>query len=221
MWKFWFILLKILKNYPRVFNKIFSLTFTITLIHTTIFLKFCAEIFLCFFTVSQSFFFNLTKIMRHSFYKTYKIFEKFEVLRTFSISSLMFLLKLASHYKKLQNMSQVFHPQWETIDLQFLSLSSCRTSDLFQTCLWTIAEVCLQTQVRDFVYKCACTKPKIGLAWKNLLEFWFFSSLSLKLISKSSPKISLFWPVRFSLHSSVESKKFLLLTCVAAAIGRT
>ncbi len=47
-------------------------------------------------------------------YKIYKIFEKPDgVARTCSISSLKFLLKLASHYEKLQNMSQVFHPRWE------------------------------------------------------------------------------------------------------------
>ncbi len=100
-------------------------------------------------------FFFLTKITRHYFDKTYKIFEKFDrVSGTFSISSLKFLLKLASYYKKLQNMSQIFHPQWETIGLRFLPMGSCRTSDLFPTCLWTIGELCLLTSVRDFDYKC-------------------------------------------------------------------
>ncbi len=55
-----------------------------------------------FFLVPQLLFFNLTKITRHYFHKTYKIFEKFDVVsRTFSISSLKFLLKLASHYEKV------------------------------------------------------------------------------------------------------------------------
>ncbi len=79
----------IVTNYSHSFNKIFSPLF--------------------FFVSAQfhnHFFLNLTKIMRHYFYKTYKIFEKFDgVLWTFSISSLKFLLKLASHYEKLQNMS--------------------------------------------------------------------------------------------------------------------
>ncbi len=119
-------------------------------------------------------FFNLTKITRHYFYKTYKIFENVDgVSRTFSISSLKFPLKLASHYEKLQNMSQVFHPRWKTIDLRFLSVGSCRTSDLFLTCLCTIAELCLRTQVREFVYKCV-------LSLKKTREYNF--SLRLMLI---------------------------------------
>ncbi len=117
----------IVTNYSHNFNKIFSSTFTITSIHPTIFLKFYAKILFCFDTIPQPLFY-LTKITRHNFYKTYKIFEKFGgVSRTFSISSLKFLQKLASHYEKLQNMSQIFHLQWETIDLRFLSMGSRRT----------------------------------------------------------------------------------------------
>ncbi len=104
-------------NYSHGFNKIFSLTFTITLIRHTIFLKFYPKILFCFDTVSQNFFKNLTKITLHYFYKTYNIFDKFNGMsRTFSISSLMFLLKLALHCENLRNVPQVFHPQWETID---------------------------------------------------------------------------------------------------------
>ncbi len=33
------------------------------------------------------------------------------------LGPLKFLLKLPSYYDKLQNMSEVFHPQWETINL--------------------------------------------------------------------------------------------------------
>ncbi len=124
----------------------FSPTFTITLIHPTIFVKFCAKILFCFDTVPQPLFFNLTKITRHCLYKTHKIFEKFGgVSQTFSISSLKFLHKPASHYEKSQNMSLVFHPQWEAIDLQFLSS------------LWVVAEqaICSQLvyeQSQNFVY---------------------------------------------------------------------
>ncbi len=133
----------IVTNYFHGFNKLFSPTFTITLIRPIIFLKFCAKILYCFDTVPQLLLFKLTKITRHYFYKTYTIFEKFErVSRTFSISSSKFLLKLSSHFKKLLNMSQVFHLRWETIGLQFWSMGSCRTNDLFPTCLWTIAELC-------------------------------------------------------------------------------
>ncbi len=70
------------------------------------------------------------------------------------LSSLKFLFKLASHYEKLQNMSEIFHPWGETIDLWFLFMGSCRTWNLFQTCVWTIAELCLWTQIRNFIYKC-------------------------------------------------------------------
>ncbi len=54
---------------------------------------------------SATTFFYFTKITRHYFTK-HKIFEKSDgVTRTFSISSLKFLLKLASHYEKLLNTS--------------------------------------------------------------------------------------------------------------------
>ncbi len=70
----------------------------ITLIHATIFLKFSAKALFRFDTVPQPFFLNLTKITRHYFCKTYKIFEKFDrVSQTFSVSSLKCLLKLVSH----------------------------------------------------------------------------------------------------------------------------
>ncbi len=117
------------------------------------------------------FFFILLKSCVIIFYKIYKIFEKFDgVSRTLSVSSLKFFLKPASQYEKLQNISQVFHPRRETIDLWFLSMGSCRTNYLFSTCLWTIAELCLLTQVRDFVYKCVLslrsTKP-VGFIISN------------------------------------------------------
>ncbi len=78
---------------------------------------------------------------------------------TFSVSSLKFLLKLVSHYKKLQNMSQVFYPRWETIDSRFLSTDSCRTSDLFPTCLRAIAELSILDISSRFCLQ-MCTKPK-------------------------------------------------------------
>ncbi len=80
----------IVTNYSHGFNKIFYRTFIITLIQPTIFLKFCAKILFCFDTVLRPhfFFLNVTKIVRHYFYKTYKIFEKFDgVSRTFSINT--------------------------------------------------------------------------------------------------------------------------------------
>ncbi len=132
----------IVTNYSQSLNKISSPTFTITYIHSTIFLKFCVKILFCYDTVPQLlFFFKSRNII---FTKLVKIFEKFDVVsRTVSISSLKFLVKLVSHYEKLQNMSQVFHPRWETINLRFLSMGTCRTSELFSTCLCTITELCL------------------------------------------------------------------------------
>ncbi len=99
------------------FQQNFLRGFTVTLIHPIIFLKFYAKILFLFRpSSSTTFFFNLTKIRRHYFYKTYKIFEKFDgVSRTFSVSSLEFLLKLASHYEKLR--SQVFHPRRERLTI--------------------------------------------------------------------------------------------------------
>ncbi len=102
---------------------------------------FCKHSFL-FLLSSTTTFLYFTKIRRHYFYKTYKIFKQYDgVLRTFSKSSWKFLLKLASHYKKLQNMSRVFHQRWKTIDSRFLSMGGCETSDLFLICLRTIAEL--------------------------------------------------------------------------------
>ncbi len=48
-------------------------------------------------------------------------------------------LKTHPYHEKLHNMYQVFYPRRETTELRFLSAGSCSTSDLFPTCLWTIA----------------------------------------------------------------------------------
>ncbi len=90
----------------------------------------------------QRFFKILLKSSDIIFTKPIQFSKNLVVSQTFSISSLKFLLKLASHYEKLQNVSQVFHSRWETLDSWFFSMGSCRTSDLFPTCQWTIAELC-------------------------------------------------------------------------------
>ncbi len=117
----------------------------------------------------KNFFFRHTKIRRHYFYKVYKIFEKFDgVIRTFSISSLKFFLKLASHIKKLRNMCQVFHLRWETINLRFLFMGSRRTSNLFPTCLRTIVKLMsLGKVLRLFIDKLGTNRLFCNYPQKN------------------------------------------------------
>ncbi len=92
---------------------------------------------------SMTTFFYLTKITQHYFYKTCKIFWKLDgVSQTFSISSLKFLLKLTSHQKVVEHIS-CFPSTMGDLDWRFLSMGSYKTSNLFSTCLWTIAELCL------------------------------------------------------------------------------
>ncbi len=116
-----------------------------------------------FFFVSTQFhnhFFCFTKITQHYFYKTCKIIKKFDgVSQTFSISSLKFLLKLASHYEKLRNISEVFHLWWETVDLWFL---------------WVVAEqaICSQLvneQSQNFVYRHKFTILSTSVYYKQFV----------------------------------------------------
>ncbi len=132
----------------------------------------CKNFFFLLTQFHNYFFFNLTKIMRHYLYKTYKIFKKFNgISRTFSINSLKFLIK-PSQYENFQNMSKVFHPRWETIDLRFLSMVSCRTISLFPTCLWTFAKL-LQV----------CTNPNKLLPTKFCIENYVFFRLDCRKTS--------------------------------------